>query len=148
MAIRKQNKRKDLPRKRWVYEKAMIRNRYNKISTSFPRHHTGKEYKQLRRHKVKRQRTSSFQAHDHQAILNNMNKKLRQTESGRTMTIRINHNSNTALERSVTIYWNAQPGSTCTLCTHPRFCCGLWKYKLFGPREGLLIHQCFKTASI
>ena len=34
-----------------------------------------------------------------------LSKNVRQTESGRTMTIRINHNRSTALERSVINYW-------------------------------------------
>ena len=47
----------------------------------------------------------------------------RQTESGRTLTTRINHNRSVALERSVINYWGLKPVFTLQQ-PHPRFCCG------------------------
>ena len=81
---------------------------------------------QLRRHKVKQHmwkaKSSSFPADGHQAILNKVMKSQRQTESGRTLTIRISHNRSTALERTVINYWEFKS----VLRVHnprPRFCC-------------------------
>ena len=51
------------------------------------------------------QEESSFPADGHNAILNKMNNKSIKTESGQTLTIRINHTRSTALERSVINYW-------------------------------------------
>ena len=76
-------------------------------STSCPRHQMGKEHMQFRQHKIKKQQeqkdkktTSSFPEDGHQN---------EQTESGRTMTININHNRSTTLERSVTNYSGRKP---------------------------------------
>ena len=49
------------------------------------------------------QEVSSFPADGHKPIVK-MNNNQRLTESGRTMTISINHNRSTALERSVINY--------------------------------------------
>ena len=94
----------DFPRK--VDKKAMIVNRYN--STSFPIHHTGNEHKQLRRHKVKQHKQKSKRSALSQQIFTRLSyttNSQRLTGSGRTMTIKINHNRSTALERSVINNW-------------------------------------------
>ena len=110
-------------------------------STSYPRHQTGKENIQFRRHKSRKPRGDG-----HQAILNTCRMK-RQTESGRTLTIRINHNRNNALERSAKI--TGEVGGSLKRFyfekkkkkTRPRFCCGLNTHKVFGPREDSSRHQ-------
>ena len=54
---------------------------------------------------VKSQGDSSFPTDGHNAILNKLNISQRQTESGRTLTIILNHNRRIALERSALNYW-------------------------------------------
>ena len=75
----------------------------------------------------------------------------RQTESGRTLTIGINHNRSTALERSAEI-----TGCGLNRCyvekkkKKKKLALGSAvvkkTYKLFGPREGLLIQLCIKNS--
>ena len=93
---------------RKIVDKAMIRNRYNRIPyPPITRHRTGKEHKQLRRHKVKQHKRKG----NGSALSQQMSTRLSETKSTkrltgirRTMTIRIHHNRSTALERSVICY--------------------------------------------
>ena len=73
-------------------------------------------------------------ADGHQAILNKITKSHRQSESGRTIIIRINHNRSIALEQSAVNYWGASTGFTCAQPSP----CSAWR---------LLTHLCTKTAT-
>ena len=111
--------------------KATPRNRYNQIP--HPALHTKWEKKTYNNIKYKIRTNSKrrkSRGDGHQAILNRMK---RQTESGRTLTIRINHNRSTALERSAKITGLRGGGGSvgCGLnrfyvekIPRPRFCCG------------------------
>ena len=81
-------------------EKATLRNRYNPIPHSAL--DTKRERNIYNLHGIKQNsRRRKPRGDGHQAILNKMK---RQAESGRTLTIGINHhNRNTALERSAKI---------------------------------------------
>ena len=95
----------------------------------------------------------------------------RQAESGRTLTIRINHNGSTALERSAINYWSAcvcggggrlSPfywggGGECLnrfsfkSYVEKKLALGsavVQKHMLLGPREGLLTHLCITIINI
>ena len=88
-----------------------MKRQWSGTDTSCPRHQTGKEHIQFRRHKIKTsQEDSSFPADGQQTILNKWTKSQRQTESGRTLTIRINHNRSTSSERSVINDSGFKPG--------------------------------------
>ena len=102
-------------------------------STSCPKHQTGKGHLQLARPKNK---NSASETPRGQLFPNRWppgypkwTVSQRQTESKRTLTIRINHNRNIALERSVINYWAALTGFTLQL-PHPRFCCGSYTHKI------------------
>ena len=95
-----------------VDKKAMIRNRYNRIPHPVP----NTEWKRdtyngtkITTTQVKSQGNSSFP-----------------TESGRSLTIRINHN------RSIALLCGGGGGG---LKPRPRFCCGSYTYKLFCLHE-------------
>ena len=80
-------------------EKATLRNRYNPIS--HPTLDTKWERKPYNLDGIyKNSKSRNPRGDGHQAILNRMK---RQTQSGRTLTIRINHKRSTALERSANI---------------------------------------------
>ena len=77
-------------------------------STSFPRHHTGKEqnksrWHRIKQHKRKAKRSALSQQMSTQAILNNINT----WSNGQTIKIRINHIRSTTLEQSVINCWGA-----------------------------------------
>ena len=94
----------------------MIRNRYNRIP--YPALNTKRERDtynldgtKIKTAQVKSQGDSSFPIDGHKAILNKLNSKSK-TESGRTLTIRINHNRSIALEQSVINYsWGGGAGA-------------------------------------
>ena len=101
-----------------VDEKAMIRNRYNQIPHPSPDTIRERNINKSRRHKKitaqsESQEISSFSVDVHEATLNVITNSQRLTESGRTNTIRINHNRSTALEPSVINYRGLKPVSRC-----------------------------------
>ena len=71
------------------------------------------------------------------SVLNNWRVNQRQTGSGRTMTIRINYNRSTVLERSVINHWGG--GFNLFYAAATSLLWFIYKYKLFGPREGPLL---------
>ena len=88
---------------------------------------------------MKSQRDSSFPADGHKAILNKKNNKSKTNKSERILTIRIDYNRSTALERSVINYLRGL-NRFYERSTSPWVL--LWfiyTYKLFGPREELLL---------
>ena len=94
---------------------ALIRKWYNRIP--YPALNTKRErdtynYRgtKIKTVQLKSQRDSSFQSDGHKAILN----KFRQTDSGRMLTIRINHNRSIALERPAINYWWLKPILRCS----------------------------------
>ena len=112
-------------------ENAIIRNQYNRISHTSEdttretnTNHTNSQdgINKTQHTEAESQGVSSFQANVHQAILNIINGQ-RLTGSGRTNTIKINHNRSAALERSVINYWELKPVFLCSN-PRPRFCCG------------------------
>ena len=87
-------------------KKAMIRNRYNRTPHPAPntKRERGTHYQdgtEIKTAQVKSQGDSSFPTDGHKTVLINWTVSQRQTESGRTLTIRINHKRSIALERSV-----------------------------------------------
>ena len=128
-------------------EKSMLKNQYNPIP------HPALDTKWERKRTIQGSKNSKSRkprGDGHQAILNRMK---RQTKSGRTLTIIINHNRSTALERSAKITGLVGVGDGFNRFyveknLRPKFCCGSKTYKVFGLREGLLIRLCIKTAII
>ena len=107
--------------------------RIQSISTSFPRHHTGKEHKKQNKKNNKKkqqkktkkknirmasskttqtesQEASSFPADVPQAILNKINKSSKANRKRINFTIRINYNRSTAFEWSVINNWRGVGG--------------------------------------
>ena len=87
----------------------MIRNRYNRIphpalNTKRERDAHNEDDK-TKTAQAKSQGDSSFPTSGHNAIINKLNSKSKTKESGRALTIRINHNRSIVLERPVTNYW-------------------------------------------
>ena len=92
--------------KRKVNEKPTIR---IEIHTSCPKHKMGMEHIQFRRRNIRTARAES-RSSPQMAIrlsLITWTKSHRQTEGGRTLTIRINHDRSAAFERSVKNYWES-----------------------------------------
>ena len=58
----------------------------------------------------------------------------RQTESGRTLTIRINHNRSIAIEQSVINYWGRGFNRFILQQPHPRFCCDSYTHRSWSVR--------------
>ena len=93
----------------------MIRNRYNRIP--YPARTpngkgtpTIKMALKLKQHKRKAKGTAHSQQMAIRLSLINRTVSQRQTEIGRTLTIRINHNRSIALECSVINYWGRRAG--------------------------------------
>ena len=90
---------------------------------------------------MKSQRDSSFPADGHKVIQIKWTISKRPTESERILTIRINHNRSTTLERSVINYWGVGWGGGLNRFKPPPqvLLWFIYTYKFFGSLEGLLL---------
>ena len=129
----------------------MIRNRYNRIPHPVlntkrerdPYNYDGTKQKQ---HKWKAKGTALSQQMATRLSKINWTVSQRQTESGRTLTIRINHNISIALERSVINYLAGggllKPVLRSSNLTLGRFCCGSYTHRSCSVRVmHLLINE-------